>query len=379
MIRTFIKTIGITSMFLFLVLFLSAGIPQGAMAEVIPFDSERWVIDSSSADTEIYKGERSLLLKKGIAYVKDVSFTNGIIEFDVAFSNDRGFVGVIFRMQDEENYEEFYMRPHQSGNPDATQYTPVFNGLAGWQLYHSQGFNAKASYSFDQWMHVRLVVSGKNAEVFIGESEEPVLFMHELKRRIQPGMVGISLPAPLTPGHFANFSVTQMDSPPMKSKPGKEEEVEPGTILSWKISSPFDAKRLEGITRLGDAVKGDLGWDILKCEKSGLANISRLRKLAKGKNTVFAKIVIESEKEQIKKLNLGFSDKVNVYLNDNILFGGNDPFLSRDYRFLGSIGYFDQIYLPLKQGTNELWIAVTEGFGGWGLKCRFDDLEGISI
>ena len=32
------------------------------------------------------------------------------------------------------------MRPHQVGNPDAIQYTPVFNGLSAWQLYHGDGF-----------------------------------------------------------------------------------------------------------------------------------------------------------------------------------------------------------------------------------------------
>jgi len=33
-------------------------------------------------------------------------------------------------------FEHFYIRPHQSGNPDANQYTPVFNGVSAWQLYH---------------------------------------------------------------------------------------------------------------------------------------------------------------------------------------------------------------------------------------------------
>ena len=58
-----------------------------------------------------------------------VSFTNGIIEYDVAFTAKRNFIGVKFRQQDAKNSEEFYIRPHQSGNPDANQYTPIFNGL----------------------------------------------------------------------------------------------------------------------------------------------------------------------------------------------------------------------------------------------------------
>ena len=43
---------------------------------------------------------------------------------------------------------------------------------------------------------------------------------------------------------------------------------------------------------------------------------------------------------------------------------------TRDYRFLGSIGYWDRLYLPLVPGENELVLAVSENFGGWGLQAR---------
>jgi sugar lactone lactonase YvrE len=42
----------------------------------------------------------------------------------------------------------------------------------------------------------------------------------------------------------------------------------------------------------------------------------------------------------------------------------------RDPSFLGIIGLFDAVYLPLKQGDNELMLAVFESFGGWGFMCR---------
>ena len=46
--------------------------------------------------------------------------------------------------------------------------------------------------------------------------------------------------------------------------------------------------------------------------------------------------------------------------------------MSRDYRFLGTIGYFDAVYLQLKKGRNDLWIAVSENFGGWGIKAKLE-------
>lgn len=52
---------------------------------------------------------------------------------------------------------------------------------------------------------------------------------------------------------------------------------------------------------------------------------------------------------------------------------------SRDHKFLGTIGFFDKLYLLLKKGKNELIFVVTEFFGGWGVKAKFDNIEGISL
>jgi hypothetical protein len=70
---------------------------------------------------------------------------------------------------------------------------------------------------------------------------------------------------------------------------------------------------------------------------------------------------------------------VRVYLNGRLLYSGNDTFLSRDYRFLGSIGYFDALYLPLRQGENELLMAVSEDQGGWGVQAKIADRSGLSL
>jgi len=62
-----------------------------------------------------------------------------------------------------------------------------------------------------------------------------------------------------------------------------------------------------------------------------------------------------------------------------LLYRGNDTVRSRDYRFLGSIGYFDALYLPLQKGENEILMAVSEDTGGWGLQAKFMEMAGISF
>lgn len=96
-------------------------------------------------------------------------------------------------------------------------------------------------------------------------------------------------------------------------------------------------------------------------------------------NVMIARVIIQSDKDQVKPLSFGFSDYVTVYLNDKALYFGSDNFMSRDYRFLGTIGFFDMIFLPLKKGSNELWFVVSEDFGGWGVKAKFSDMSGLEL
>ncbi|MFI5042590.1 MAG: hypothetical protein ACHQNA_12215 [Acidimicrobiales bacterium] len=68
-----------------------------------------------------------------------------------------------------------------------------------------------------------------------------------------------------------------------------------------------------------------------------------------------------------------------VFLNGRPLSGGDDSYRTRDYRFLGSIGWSDAVYLPLAEGDNEFAVAVLEDFGGWGVQARFPDPDWLSF
>lgn len=344
----------------------------------VPFDSDRWEIKAAESRVLEHMGRRSLYLKGGVAAVRNSQFTDGVIEFDISFAEARGFMGAVWRLQDFENYEEFYIRPHQSGNPDANQYQPVFNGVAAWQLYYGEGYGAPVKYDFNQWVHVRIAVSGRRAEIYIKDMSTPALFVSDLKREIKEGRVGLSV-GNFAPAYYSNFSFEPMTNVRLKGKPGAVEAPPAGMVTHWMVSGVFEGKSLEGKYQLAAADKERLSWKRLECESTGICNLARLQGVTKERNTVFARLVIGSEREQVKRLRFGFSDAVKVYLNDRLLYGGSDIYQSRDYRFLGTTGLFDELYLPLKQGDNELLMAVTENFGGWGIRAAFDDPGGIRI
>ena len=348
---------------------------------VIPFDSSKWEFNAKTSKVEDFRGQKSLYLEGGTALIKDAQFTDGIIEYDVVLPNAPGFLGTMLRVQDTKNFEEFYVRSLRSGSPDAVQYNPIYNDVLSWQLFSSPGepYTAAAKFNFDEWTHIKIAVSGKNAEIYVQDMEKPALFA-ELKREIKAGKIGLIAIQDSAPGYFPNFSYTTTSNPTLKGSL-KAAKTEPGTVKSWLVSNTFSEKLLDEKYLLTDKDNEQFTWQKLESYASGVTNLAIVAEPTPEQDTVFAKSTIVSDKDQFKTLDFGFCNRVKVYLNGQKIYGGNDDFFSRDYRFMGTLGYFDQVYLPLKKGKNEVWLAVSSGFptNGWGLQAYIKDLAGISF
>jgi len=365
------KTYGLIAGFL-LAMFHSAG----AQTVNIPPNLEKWDTLGGLPVQETYLGKECLLLQKGVIIFKDAEVRDGIIEADISFPQQRGFPGIVFRMVDRANSEYFYVRPHQSGNPDATQYTPVFNGNAGWQLYHGEGYSKAINFKFDQWHHVKIDMHGLQAEIYFDDMQTPLIKVAELLNGWKSGKFGfVSEGLPLRVANV-QYTVKQGSSPAAIAVPANGTG---GVVTQWQVSNVANRKMFEKLQQLTPDTKKNFTWTTHTSEPSGTINLSRFVKLSDTTNAVIAKLTIESSKEQVKELSFGFSDFVTVYLNDKALYSGSDNFMSRDYRFLGTIGYFDKLFLPLKKGSNELWFVVSENFGGWGVKAKFENMDGIVL
>lgn len=365
-------------------LLLGSGIIQ---AQIIPFDSEQWTYGEKGVVPEYYEGEMALYLKQSSAQLAEVNFKNGVIEFDMYLKDLWTFSGFFFRVKDALNYEELYFRPHRSGSPDAYQYCPKLNGKASWQLYHDQhrgvftgnpefypagplnGFNGKIDLPFDRWMHVKLVIAGNQAALYLDRSEEPSYFIHELKGPNVRGAVGIY--TGWGGVHFANFSVVSNDNQELPVVEKMEIPELENRIRSWQVSNVVEEQILTANTISSELIDG-LQWTGLESEPTGITNLSRLATVEGQKNTVFAKLEINAKEDMIKALTLGYSDRLVVYCNGQKIYAGNNGYRSRDFRYLGTIGLFDEVYLPLKKGKNIIYCAVSESFGGWGLMGQMD-------
>jgi len=342
--------------------------------ENVPFDDERWQIEAAEYEIVDHLGQQALKIRGGAAMLPDMDITNGLVEYDIAVSQERGFAGLIFRLQDDANFEHFYIRPHQSGNPDANQYTPVFNGVSAWQLYHGEGYGAPVEYRYNEWMHVKIIFAGSKAKVYI-DSDEPVLHIDNLKRDEMSGAIGVNS-ANFSSVHFANFKVTTLaNAYEFPASGPKSAEVNEGLVTTWQVSDVFDGASLKGIAELGAEHKSGRTWTELSAESTGITNLARVNGLGESSNTVFARVVVTTEQPGVKELEFGYSDAVAVFVNNTLIYKGNNSYLTRDYRYLGTIGLFDSVVLPLRAGENEIWIAVSEAFGGWGIKATITDLH----
>lgn len=355
-------------------------------AETVDFRSPRWTINDKDARLEEHLGRPSLFLQGGKAVLKDANFEDGTIEVDMAAPRQRAFMGACFRVFDDME-EDFYLRPHKSGLADASQYMPTFGASGTWQLFSGQGFTAAVEIPLEHWIHVTIVVEALQARAYLDHAKDPVLVVPQLKLGYARGGVGVWATA--GGAHFSNFSYTPAEPQPKQPIPGFVPP--PGVIARWGLSQMFDAASRESEKYPGD----DLQWRLVMAEAPGMvvidrylrsegvvplafADPARRNEEVKGKKLVYARATVYSDRDQVKKMNLGYSDEATVFVNRKPVFTGRSAFLFRDPGFLGIMDVEnDAVFVPLKRGKNELLLAVSEYFGGWGLICRFADMAGI--
>jgi hypothetical protein len=354
----------------------------------VPPDSPRWELDQQAKVTE-YQGRKCLLLDGGAAVLKDFEMRDGVIDVDVATPARRGFFGFDFRIDKEGvNYEEVYLRQHKSGLPDAMQYTPVLNTGRNWQIYNGPGFTGAVDIPKDEWFHLRLEVTGAQAKLYVKDMDKPALVMTDLKSGIQKGQVALYDLTGAT--YFSNFEVrTTPDAPWERHLP----PMPPNTLTRWSISPSYDglAQNLE--RPLSDSEIAAMQWQDVEAEPPGFVVLYRYREAPHPKVTfqgdfsrrlepqpgmkvLYARTTIDSDGDAVRKLEIGYSDDVSVFLNGKILYRGRSAQGFRDPGFLGIVNpENDAVYLPLKKGRNQLILALSELGGGWGFICRLTELE----
>ena len=367
-----------------LILALAAA-PQ---TRTLAFDDAGWKHADPKARVESLGGRTALRLTTGMSTRRDVEFTDGTIEFDLWSTGERAFAYIHFRMQSEEESEGIYFRLHKSRLPDAIQYEPVYQALANWQLFHGPESTASVDLPAGRWIHVRLVVKGEKAALFVGDAKLPTLAIPRLLRGAKGGFIalrsflGANIQGEVEPpSSFANLVV----------RPGDEGGVDftkivekpapplPGLVTTWRLTPAFEPP--QGIVAALPATPMVGAEKVATVLPSGLLVIGRELTAPKARRyATVASIRVRAAAAGVKRLKLGYSDEASVFLNGQILFSGDARYIFNFPRQEGLI-HLDQaaVYLPLREGVNEVRIVVSETFGGWGIMGQFDDPTGLTV
>jgi hypothetical protein len=349
----------------------------GQAAREIPLDTG-WTLDGKGTRIDTLRGARAIVMENGGAVRRDVSFENGEIEFDVALTGYRSFVYVKFRTLSDDETEEIYFRPHKTNLPDAIQYDPVWNGDSNWQLYHGDGGTVAVPLPHTGWMHVRLVVQGKRAALFLDRATVPQMVI-ALGRDPAPGYLAFSSFAPaggvpdgVATAAFRNV-VVRSGASDYAFATAAAAPVVPGLVTRWQVSPPFEVPRGLVADLPAPLLPGRKQWTSYGVEPTGVLVVGRHVRRPAAQAAVVSRLVVNSPAAGLRRLRLGYSDFVTVFVNGRPLFGGDAHYSFDAPRQDGVIGLSQAtVWLPLQKGENEVLLIVADGFGGWGLMGQLD-------
>lgn len=352
--------------------------------EPLPPTDPRWQLEGPAGGVQIttIDGRPAFQIGTGRALARTVVIEDGTVDLEVRLSGLRSFVYVQFRMASDRDHEEFYLRPQKTNLPDAVQYAPVYRGESAWQLYHGPGATAAVNLPADRWLPVRVAVAGDRAALYVGDTVTPALVVPHLAAGHGRGYFALRgfVPPGSSAPYAALFRDVRVTRRPVRLPDAPATPAPaPGVIGSWRVSQPFQGGP-GPIQMLSDSILGG-AWRTVSAAPSGLLTLSgTVARPAPGRATVLARLLIVAPRAGVYPLRLGFSDEVTVFVARRPLFAANAAY-SHDQPRQDGVIHLDQAtaYLPLETGPNEVILAVSDVFGGWGLMAQLDPALGLRL
>ncbi len=156
-------------------------------------------------------------------------------------------------------------------------------------------------------------------------------------------------------------------------------------LRDWLVTQPVDFPFGRDINVLAPGIPDSTTqWTPLPAEHRALVNLSRAFGMTMSpqgdRRLAWLKTTVSSEVDQRRRLDLGFSDEVWVFINGQLLhtdknyFGTPSMKEPRGRCTLANTS-FD---LPLQEGENEILIGLANSFFGWGIIARLDNIVGLT-
>ena len=155
-----------------------------------------------------------------LAIIQETSFQDGTIEVNLAGDTaadappqQRGFVGIAFRVTDASHFECFYLRPKNGRSEDQLQrnHSTQYISIPGfpWEKLRSETPGKYESYVDmvpGQWTKIKIQVVGHSATLFVNGADQPALIVNDLKQPVAKGGIALWV-GPGTIAHFAALKI----------------------------------------------------------------------------------------------------------------------------------------------------------------------------
>ena len=157
-----------------------------------------------------------------LALVEGVEFTDGTIEVELAgepaagaAGGARGFVGVAFRVQpDRKTYDCFYLRPTNGRSDDQERRNHTAQYISHpdhtWSALREKTpsrYEAYVDIVPATWIHVKIVVAGDKARLYVNRQEQPTLIINDVKSgAASKGGIALWFEG-TTIAHYANLKI----------------------------------------------------------------------------------------------------------------------------------------------------------------------------
>lgn len=152
----------------------------------------------------------------GIVWLKNVNFSNGIIEVDVRGKDKKqgSFLGIAFHGTKIDKTEAIYLRPFNFLATDSAQRMHmvqyVFDSAYGWDRLRNEHPGVYENQitpppNPNDWVHMKIVIKGKSIKVYVNHSEKACLEVESLNQGTE-GKLGLWV-GNSSGGDFSNLVV----------------------------------------------------------------------------------------------------------------------------------------------------------------------------
>lgn len=346
-------------------------------SNTIMLSVDKWAFQNGKVDFLKFKGRDAMKIApaSGSVVIKDLVFKDGIIEYDVIPAKTEFASAVYFHRKNEKEQEIVYLRVPKMTDPFANegiQYCPVLGGVNMWDMYPQ--YQSSAGAKADEWNHIKLVISGMQMQVFVNNS----LRLTIPKLEGSESMGGVAFDGD---SYISNIEIKPNETENLAQVEGVDlTKHEANYIRNWSVVQPAILEEGREPTTISDIPKDGSFTEKIAAERYGLVNLTRCFGGSEKRRIVWLKAIITAKEICQTNLQLGFSDEIWLYLNDQITYTDKNIFRQNMKKYPdGRISVLNgRAKLQLKPGENQLLIGVANDFYGWGVIARLENMEGIT-